>query len=126
MRAKTRLCPECQDAFSPQGLAGHLRFKHGFNPERAGQVARKAESVSGQSGVELDSGEGENPGQGSGWLPAIAIAGLSILALVALSNRSTLGKCPRCGQQLDFSDAKRSGADVVSCPRCGQLLTVPQ
>lgn len=32
-RKRTRVCPECGEHFSPQGLNGHLRFKHGLEGE---------------------------------------------------------------------------------------------
>lgn len=33
VRKRTRVCPECQELFAPQGLNGHLRWKHGLEVE---------------------------------------------------------------------------------------------
>ena len=33
VRKRTRVCPECGELFAPQGLNGHLRWKHGLEGE---------------------------------------------------------------------------------------------
>lgn len=41
-RKRTRVCPECKELFSPQGLNGHLRFKHKLEGEAVKEHAEAA------------------------------------------------------------------------------------
>lgn len=41
-RRRTKVCPECGKAFSPQGLNGHLRFKHGLEGQAVTQQTEAA------------------------------------------------------------------------------------
>lgn len=47
-RKRTAQCPECGEFFSPQGLAGHMRFKHDLESDEAADVLAR---VSVQGGV---------------------------------------------------------------------------
>lgn len=40
-------CPECGEEFSPQGLSGHLRFKHNLSIEDAREAAKQAKMAAG-------------------------------------------------------------------------------
>ena len=37
-----KICPKCGKSFKPAGLAGHLRFAHGFNSEKATEATKTA------------------------------------------------------------------------------------
>ena len=62
MRARTKVCLRCGEAFSPQGLSGHLRFVHASN-----SGSRPSPPVERQSGA--------------GWILALlAACALAVLA----------------------------------------------
>lgn len=135
MRTKNRKCPICGKMFSSQGLAGHARWVHELDPAEVRNVLdgiplpQPPEPASAPASKQQE--DGSNAG---GWLAAILVAGLGILAAIAASKQGQgEGKgeerdrvyCGGCKQPLDVSEARRQRVQVVKCPKCGQLNALP-